>query len=129
MIQGATRTDLEQDWGVVDMGFHYPMTGPELVPSALIGGAAATVEIRNNAAGDLVLLGYSLGGGGPLPTPYGTAYIGNPYFLSPLIPADAEGVATLVKNIPAAASGQTVRAQGLNQTQGVLTNPIETTIQ
>lgn len=125
----VTRTDGGFDVGVADMGYHYPIDGPELVVGELVSGAVNTLEIRNNQPGDVCLFGYSLFGGGPFPSAYGTVYLTQPYTLAATVAADLQGVATLTQAIPPVAANRDVWLQGLNQAQLKLTNPLAKTIQ
>ncbi|MBL7007578.1 MAG: FG-GAP repeat protein [Planctomycetes bacterium] len=101
---------------------------PTLAVYNLIAGMLATIEVTNNNPGDRCLVGYSKFGGGPINTPFGQVYLTPPYVALPPMTANALGVAQLVAPVPPIAAGANVWLHGLNQTQGILTNPIATTI-
>ncbi len=99
--------------------------GPTLSVSNVIGGQLGTITVINNNPGDLVIVGYSLLGGGPINTTYGQVFMTPPFTQLPPMTADASGVASITLPVPSAGTGHHIWMQGLNQTQGVLTNPLD----
>ncbi|RMH03756.1 MAG: hypothetical protein D6702_05005 [Planctomycetota bacterium] len=102
---------------------------PVLAVYNLVAGGLATVEVSNNNPGDVCLVGYSLVGGGPINSPYGPVYLTPPYRSLPPMVANAQGVASFTGPVPPTASGYPIWLHALNQTQGVLTNPLAEVIQ
>ncbi len=101
---------------------------PTLAVYNLVAGSLVTIEVTNNNPGDRCQVGYSLAGGGPINSPYGQVFLTPPYTALPPLTADATGKASMVAPVPPIASGVNIWMHALNITQGVLTNPIATTI-
>jgi len=100
---------------------------PTLEVLNLVAGSTTQVRLSNCTPGGLVYFAYSLAGGGPISTPFGTAYISPPYVNLPFI-ADTNGDAGMDSLVPAHAQGANIWFHGADVTLGVLTNSIATTI-
>lgn len=125
---GTTRTNGSADVGVVDMGYHYTTSSVLLSANNLSGGAVATISMYHNNPGDVCLVGFSVFGGGSLPSPFGTVFLTPPFTTLPVIIANSQGVAQTTSWIPLNASGRSVWLHGFNRTAGLLTNPLAETI-
>lgn len=86
---------------------------PRVLTASATGGATGTISVSGGIPGDSLLLGYSLAGNGPLPTPYGTLALSPPYTQLSNQVFDSNGDASLTLNVPAGASGATVHLHGL----------------
>ena len=126
---GSTRTDGFSDTGLVDLGYHHPPRDLLLSISNLVAGALTTIEVTGNDPGDAVLVGYSVFGGGPINSPFGPVFLTPPYVPLPALTADPQGKAALTAPVPPAGAGRSVWLHALNQTLGMLTNPLAEVIQ
>ncbi|MCH2111234.1 MAG: hypothetical protein MK213_00115 [Planctomycetes bacterium] len=97
--------------------------GPTLSVSNLVAGQTATVDIVNCTTNGLVYLAYSLVGGGPINSAFGTAYVSPPFQLLPLVASPA-GVATMSAAVPPQASGANIWIHAADVSLAVLTNPL-----
>lgn len=86
---------------------------PRVLTASATGGATGTISVSGGIPGDSLLLGYSLVGNGPLPTPYGTLALSPPYTQLSTQVFNANGDVSLTLNVPAGASGATVHLHGL----------------
>lgn len=102
------------------------LTGTSLVYSAtgLVGGATATLTVSGATVGGSVLIGYSLTGAGPTPTPFGMVDMSMPITQLPTLTVSASGVASMSTGIPARATGFTVYTQAADLGSGMLTNSL-----
>jgi hypothetical protein len=100
-----------------------PIT-PQLSLTNLVGGQVATIGFWNMTPSGMVLIGYSLTGAGPTPTPFGMVDMSPPISQLPLLTADAAGVGSLSTGVPARASGFTLYMQGADLSSGGLTNSL-----
>ncbi len=103
-------------------------TPPTLTVPTLFAGGFAIFDVDNCTANGQVYLGYSLTGGGPTNTAYGTAALSPPIQQFPAMTADANGSASTSTNIPAGASGVTVWFQALDLASSQFSNGVQTTV-
>ncbi len=129
VVSGSTRTDGVRDGGLIDMGFHQAVPDLALSITNLVAGGVATIQVDNNNPGDTCLVGYSRWGGGPINSPFGPVFLTPPYVALPPLTADPQGVAKIVLPVPGFAGGASVWLHALNQTMGVLTNPLAEVVQ
>ena len=99
-------------------------SGPSYSIAGLAGGGSATLTVSSATPGGGVLIGYSLTGAGPTPTPFGMVDMSAPISTLPTLIADAAGVASLTTGVPGRASGFTLYTQGADLTSGTLTNSL-----
>jgi hypothetical protein len=126
---GTTRTDGRPDTGALDIGYHHALRSPVLSASNLVAGALASFQITNVNPGELCVVGYSRFGGGPINSPFGPVYLTPPYGSLPPVAADPQGVAGIQVPVPPAAAGLTIWFHALNQTAGLLSNPLTEVVQ
>jgi hypothetical protein len=86
-----------------------------------VGGAATTLTAKNATPGGAVVAGYSLTGTGPTNTPYGFVDLSMPIQALPTMTANASGVATYSRTLPAAI-GVTVWIQAVDVSSGEISN-------
>ncbi|NQU48856.1 MAG: hypothetical protein HQ519_09435 [Planctomycetes bacterium] len=88
--------------------------GPTYLPDPLIPNQSSRLYVKNLEPGNPTYIGYSLAGAGPTSTPFGDAWLGQPYqAIGPFI-ADANGEVDIMSPpIPAGAAGITVWSQAL----------------
>jgi len=99
-------------------------SGPSLSVANLVGGGIATISVSGATAGGGVLVGYSLTGAGPTPTPFGLVDMSPPINQLPTLTADAAGDAGMTTSVPARATGFTVYMQAADLTSSALTNSL-----
>jgi len=99
-------------------------TGPVYSISGLVGGGTATLTVSGATAGGGVLIGYSLTGAGPTPTPFGMVDMSPPITQLPTLTADGAGVASMTTSVPGRASGFTVYTQAADLSSSALTNSL-----
>lgn len=80
----------------------------------LQSGAMNTVSTSEAIPGTTVIVAYSLTGGGPTATPFGTADLSKPIHQLPAESADLQGETSAMYFVPPGASGITIWLQGLN---------------
>jgi hypothetical protein len=97
---------------------------PVYTATGLVGGGTATLTVSGATAMGNVLIGYSLTGAGPTPTPFGMVDMSAPITQLPMLTADASGVASMSTGVPSQATGFTVYTQAADITTGVLTNSL-----
>ncbi len=107
--------------------------GPTFLPGPLFPSASSRLYVKNLEPGNPTYIGYSLAGAGPTMTPFGNAWLGQPYqALGPYI-ADANGeVDVLSPAIPPGTSGIMVWMQALEiigPGAGEFSNPVVDVIQ
>jgi len=96
-------------------GLSYSITG-------MIAGQTATFSITGATPNSNCIIGYSLGGAGPINTSYGIVDMTPPISQFPVISSDANGDASFQVNVPPNAVGRTLYTQALNN--GNLTNSL-----
>ena len=102
--------------GVDDVFVHDRMTGgPQVTLTNVVGGQLANLSITGATPGGAVVLGVSLSGQGPMPSPWGPLELSGPIFLLTL-PMDAAGQLSLPVGIPAALTGLPLWIQGIDVT-------------
>jgi len=109
-------------------GWRATATPPVLTVPALSAGAAASLDVSGCTVGGQVYLGYSLTGGGPLLTSFGTAALSMPVTLLPDHVANASGQTTFGISVPPGAAGRTVWFQALDVARSSFSNGEQTTI-
>lgn len=107
--------------------------GPTFLPDPLVPNEQSHLYVKNLDPGNPTYIGYSLAGAGPTATPFGDAWLGQPYqALGPYI-ADANGeVDVLSPPIPPGTSGIMVWMQALEIVgpgAGEFSNPVVQVIQ
>jgi hypothetical protein len=108
---------------------HVPGGIPTLAVTSLVAGQLATVDVQNMAPGDVVLIGLSLTGGGPLTTALGSVFLSPPQLLLPPLVADASGGVSLSQPVPPGTTGIPVWLQAVDATTGLLSGGVAATIQ
>ncbi len=83
-------------------------TQPVLAIDSLVAGTTATFAVRGAVPGNAVLVGISLHGAGPVPTPFGDVLLSAPIGLLPIHIADQAGRVAVPKPIPAGLTGLSV---------------------
>ena len=111
---------VDNDSGMGGGGLTYALT-------PMTAGSPVTFSITGAAPNSNCIIGYSLGGAGPINTAYGVVDMTPPISQLPTISADANGDASLTLTVPANASGVTLYTQALNN--GALTNSLAETVQ
>ena len=128
---GTTRIDGGADAGQPDMGYHYAagLSGPLLSVTNAVAGQSATVQVEACTPLGLVIAAYSLRGGGPVNTPWGTGLLTPPYVRLPVMTASSGGIAARTVPIPPTASGVQAWLQALDYASGTLSNGVSLTVQ
>lgn len=102
-------------WSPIIDDHEYDFTvGFTLEVTPLQSGAMNTVATSEAVPGTTVIVAYSLAGGGPTVTPFGTADLSLPIHQLPAESADTNGETSAMYFIPSGASGVTIWIQGLN---------------
>jgi hypothetical protein len=101
---------------------------PVLTVPSLLAGWPAVLEVSNVDPGDQIFIGYSVSGGGPTNTAWGSADLSPPIRNFPPIIADQSGVATFSGTPPSSAQGVTVWFHSLDLTSGLLSNSLSQVI-
>ncbi|MGB0952633.1 MAG: hypothetical protein ACPG31_05375 [Planctomycetota bacterium] len=104
-------------------------TGPSLSTLGIVAGTTVSFDVVNASPSGLVILGYSLAGGGPTNTIYGIADMTAPIQQFPGVTADVLGTATFLQAVPSSAAGVSVWLQALDLSAGVLTNSLAEVVQ
>ena len=102
--------------------------GPTMVINNLVAGQTAQVDFMNCAQNGKVFFVWSISGGGPINTPYGTGYVSSPYHVTS-IRMDASGMASLNQTVPANASGINIWFHGADVGYATMLNSLALTIQ
>jgi len=112
-----------RDWNGT---IHYDMgpSTPVLSVTGLAGGSTATLSVAGATPAGGVLIGYSLAGAGPTPTPFGLVDMSPPINQLPTLTADANGDAAISTGVPGQATGFTVYMQSADLASGVLSNSL-----
>ncbi len=82
-----------------------PPAGPQLSVNNLVSGQQCTIEVNYATPGHAVIIAYSLRGGGPTNTPYGTVLLTAPFEKLPPVPANSAGNVTIPINVPNGITG------------------------
>ena len=104
-----------------------PPPVPTLAVTNLIAGQTASVDLTNCTPNDLGFFVWSLAGGGPVNTPFGTGYVSPPYTVVKM-PTDATGSANLTQPVPTGTTGINVWFHGADLRSATLTNALAMTI-
>jgi len=123
-LAAAARTSIE---AYLDGKYNGPPAGPNLTVSNLVAGSTTTIETAQCSPLGTVYVGYSVVGGGPTSTPYGTALVSQPYTLL-LLTADANGDASYSTTVPGHVAGVPVWLHALDLTSATFTNALALTI-
>ncbi len=97
-------------------------SGPHLWMADLAGGQTNFVRMAGCTPGAAQYASWSIAGGGPQSSPWGTLYLSNPYHTLPPVNADSNGNCTISTYSPPAASGLQVWVQSLDVGTLELTN-------
>jgi len=104
-------------------------SGPHLWMADLAGNQINTIFMAGCTPGALQYASWSVAGGGPQSSPWGTLLLSNPYQTLPAIAADSNGNAIITTYSPPQASGLTVWVQSLDVGTLELTNGANLLIQ
>jgi peptidyl-Asp metalloendopeptidase len=96
--------------------------GPHIWVHDLKGNQVNHIHMKNCTPGSRQYLSWSIAGGGPQNSPWGTIYLTNPYHTLPWVVADSNGDAIVSTFSPAAASGLHVWLQSLDLSSLGLSN-------
>lgn len=103
--------------------------GPVLLARNLTAGEVATFQVAGTTPGASQVIAYSLTGGGPTYTQYGTVLLSPPIRILATVPADWAGVAVHEQLLPPGAAGRPVWLQAYDKGTGTLTNGLAEVIQ
>lgn len=103
--------------------------GPHLWLKDLAGDQTNYVYMAGCTPGALQYASWSVAGGGPQGSPWGTIYLSNPYFTLPAVAADSNGNVVISTYSPPNASGLQVWVQSLDVGTLTLTNGANLLIQ
>ncbi len=101
-----------------------PPPTPTLAVSNLTTGAVATFTLSHCTPLGPGVIAYSLAGGGPISTPWGTGYLTPPYTQLPTLTIDPLGNASFAVPVPPGTTGLPVWFHALDVASGTLTNPL-----
>ena len=119
---------LDPDGTRADMGAFYYDQGLVLTVGNLVAGQMASIQVAN-ATGLKVFAAYSLVGGGPTSTPWGTASLSPPWTTLSTMTANGNGVASSSVFVPTGATGVDVWIQAFDWRSQTLTNGLALTVQ
>jgi hypothetical protein len=124
---GNPNSPPDPDGTRADMGAVY-RPQPVLTVGNLVAGQVASIQVEN-ATGLKIFAAYSLVGGGPTSTPWGTASLSPPWTtLSPMT-ANGNGVASSSVFVPTGAAGVDVWLQAFDWRSQTLSNGLALTVQ
>lgn len=103
--------------------------GFELTASNFVAGGLAQLDVARATPGSLVMLGYSLAGGGPTMTPFGLADLSPPIRTLPPLTADAGGSASMSSTLPPNSAGLNIWLQAYDVTGGRFSNGLLEVVQ
>jgi hypothetical protein len=103
---------------------------PHMTVDDMVAGGTGILSISNCTPGGNVHAAYSLNGGGPTSSAWGTVYMTPPWKKFPTSPftADPNGEVEMTLSPPASMSGRTVWLQCLDWGSATLSNGVATTI-
>lgn len=101
---------------------------PQYSATGVVAGGMATLSVSNLTPHTPTIIGYSVTGGGPTPTPFGLASMSMPIFQLPTQIANANGEVTVTVPVPTAMAGRVVWGQAADITASVLSNPVEVSV-
>ena len=102
---------------------------PTLSVTNLVAGQVASIQVEACAPGGRVYVAYSLTGGGPTSSPYGTLLLSPPYNALNHRRANGAGIAIWNVPVPPGTTGVPVWLQAWDQTAGALSNSLALTVQ
>ena len=102
---------------------------PLLTVANLTAGSTSTLTVENVGPGHLVLIAFSLTGGGPTASSVGPLLLTSPIFYFPPLPADPSGELALSAFVPTGTGGTPLWVQALDVEAIVLTNGLAEVIQ
>lgn len=126
---GTTNLDSIVDLQTLDIGFHHYLADQMMEVINLVAGATATLRMSGARPSDLIIMGYSLQGGGPINSYLGQVYLSQPYHTLPTMFANAAGVLEFSTTVPPSLSGVPVWLQSWNQTTLQLSNGVAVVVQ
>ena len=124
----AAATSSQRTWNG-RLRYRSSADSPHLMVDNLVGGGTGYLNVSNCSPGGTVYGAYSLRGGGPTSTAWGTVYMTAPWSDFPPLTADPNGEANMVLSPPASMSGRQVWLQCLDWNSASLTNGVALTIQ
>jgi hypothetical protein len=101
----------------------------ELIASNFVAGGLAQLDVARATPGGLVMLGYSLAGGGPTMTPFGLADLSPPIRTLPPLNADAGGSANMSSSLPPTTAGLNIWLQAYDVTGAQFSNGLLEVVQ
>ncbi|MDP6850067.1 MAG: lectin-like protein [Planctomycetota bacterium] len=101
--------------------------GPWMTVSNLTAGQTAQVDFTHCTPNNVVYFVWSVAGGGPINTAFGTGYVSPPYSVIPL-PVNSNGEASLQRPVLGGLSGWPVWFHGADFGSGLMLNPLALTI-
>jgi predicted outer membrane repeat protein len=128
---GDPNSPPDPDGTRADMGaFYFDQGGqsPTLTISNLIAGQTATADFSYCTPNNTVIFAWSLAGGGPINTPYGTGFV-SPPFTQINLNTNANSTATMSATVPAALSNTPIWFHGVDLGSGIMLNNLALTIQ
>jgi hypothetical protein len=124
---GDPNSALDPDGTPADMGAYYFDHRP-ILSTDLFAGQIATIQVSNCTPDKKVYVAYSLTGGGPTWSPFGTLALSAPYYVFRPTKANSSGVAQIDKSIPKGAAGINVWMQAYDVKRKLLSNGLALTI-
>jgi hypothetical protein len=124
--QGA----IANEWRIDDV--QILTTNPIYSVAGLVGNQTATFTVSGAAPGNQIMIGYSLAGGGPIPTPYGNVNLTEPIVILATLVANGAGQATFLVGVPGGTTGVVVYTQAVEINPGGsldLSNSLVRTVQ
>jgi hypothetical protein len=103
--QGA----IANEWRIDDVKIL--TTNPIYSITGLAANQTATFSVTGAAAGNAIVMGYSLAGGGPIPTAYGNVNLSDPIVILSVLTADGAGQASYSAVVPPGTTGLVVHSQ------------------
>ncbi|MBO46106.1 MAG: hypothetical protein CMJ96_04330 [Planctomycetes bacterium] len=108
-------------YGVVEIGGG--TGGPSMAVTNLVAGQTAQVDFSNCTANGVVYFVWSVVGGGPVNTPFGTGYVSPPFNIIPLT-ADANGNTNISKLVPSGLTGWNIWFHGADAGSATMLNSL-----
>ena len=115
---------------IMNYRFNLPRPATSILSSTpLTAGSFASFTVSQVTPNKQVMLGYSLTGGGPTYTPFGSASLSDPIRVLASMTSRENGVASFESFVPLGSQGVTIWLQGFDVTTAGVSNGIEVTIQ
>jgi hypothetical protein len=133
---GRLAHNTDQDWVrvrtntnlVANILYWLCPTGIRLEAVNLVAGQATTLKASNATPGSPIFFAYSLLGGGPSNTQFGSALLSPPIRRLPPVVADASGNASYNRNLPVGTSGLNIWIQAYDFVGAQFSNGLAETI-